>query len=82
MELKAYLLSAPHRKVLFVKSLTSVRNWIATIGATAAHNEPGSPWENGHCESFNTRFRDELLNRKKGTNCIISPSTNSETEIG
>ena len=22
----------------------------------------GSPWESGHCESFNPRFRDELLN--------------------
>ena len=22
----------------------------------------GSPWENGYCESFNARFRDELLN--------------------
>jgi putative transposase len=24
--------------------------------------EPGSPWENGYCESFNGRLRDELLN--------------------
>lgn len=23
--------------------------------------EPGSPWENGHVESFNSRLRDELL---------------------
>jgi transposase InsO family protein len=23
---------------------------------------PGSPWENGSIESFNARFRDELLN--------------------
>ena len=23
---------------------------------------PGLPWENGYCESFNARFRDELLN--------------------
>ena len=22
----------------------------------------GSPWENGYCESFNARFRDEFLN--------------------
>ena len=22
---------------------------------------PGSPWENGYCESFNRRLRDELL---------------------
>ena len=24
--------------------------------------EPGSPWENGFAESFNSRLRDELLN--------------------
>jgi len=23
---------------------------------------PGSPWENGYCESFNSKLRDELLN--------------------
>ena len=28
----------------------------------AADIEPGSPLENGYCESFNARFRDELLN--------------------
>jgi transposase InsO family protein len=26
--------------------------------------EPGSPWENGYCESFNSKLRDELLNGK------------------
>jgi transposase InsO family protein len=26
--------------------------------------EPGSPWENGYIESFNGKFRDELLNRE------------------
>jgi transposase InsO family protein len=24
--------------------------------------EPGSPWENGYCEFFNGKLRDELLN--------------------
>jgi transposase InsO family protein len=24
--------------------------------------EPGSPWENGYNESFNSKLRDELLN--------------------
>ena len=24
----------------------------------------GSPWENGYVESFNSRFRDELLDRE------------------
>jgi len=39
-----------------------VRKWIAAVGAKTAFIEPGSPWENGYCESFNARFRDELLN--------------------
>ena len=26
--------------------------------------EPGSPWENGHCESFNSKLRDEILARE------------------
>ena len=40
----------------------AVRDWIAAVGAKTAYIEPGSPWENGSCESFNGRFRDELLN--------------------
>jgi transposase InsO family protein len=40
----------------------NVRHWIAAVGAKTAYIEPGSPWENGYCESFNARFRDELLN--------------------
>ncbi len=32
------------------------------VGAQTAYIEPGSPWENGYCESFNGRMRDELLN--------------------
>jgi transposase InsO family protein len=39
-----------------------VRGWIGAVGAKTAFIEPGSPWENGYCESFNSRFRDELLN--------------------
>ena len=40
----------------------AVREWIAAVGANTAFNEPGSPWENGYCESFNSKLRDELLN--------------------
>ncbi len=40
----------------------AVRNWITAVGSKTAYIEPGSPWENGYCESFNARFRDELLN--------------------
>jgi putative transposase len=39
-----------------------VRAWIGAVGAKTAFIAPGSPWENGCCESFNARFRDELLN--------------------
>jgi putative transposase len=41
---------------------TAVRIWISAVGAKTAYIEPGSPWENGYCESFNSKLRDELLN--------------------
>jgi len=31
-------------------------------GAKTAFTAPGSPWKNGYCESFNSRFRDVLRN--------------------
>ncbi len=40
----------------------AVREWITGVGAKCAFIEPGSPWENGYCESFNSKLRDELLN--------------------
>lgn len=40
----------------------AVRDWIDAVGAKTAFIEPGSPWENGYCESFNSKLRDELLN--------------------
>ena len=39
----------------------AVREWIAAVGAKTAYIEPGSPWENGYCESLNGKLRDELL---------------------
>ena len=42
----------------------AVRDWIAAVGAKTAYIEPGSPWENGYRDSFNARFRDELLNEE------------------
>lgn len=41
---------------------SAVRNWIDPVGAKTAFIEPGSPWENGYCESPNSKLRDELLN--------------------
>ena len=40
----------------------AVRQWIKAVGAETVYIEPGSPWENGYCESFNARFRDGPLN--------------------
>ena len=39
-----------------------VRSWLESVGAKTLYIEPGSPWENGYCESFNGKLRDELLN--------------------
>ena len=40
----------------------ALRNWLAAVGSKTAYIMPGSPWENGYCESFNSKLRDELLN--------------------
>ena len=43
---------------------TAVHDWLRRLGVKAAVIEPGSPWENGHDESFNRKLRDELLDRE------------------
>lgn len=42
----------------------AVKDWLAQSGVGTLYIEPGSPWENAYSESFNSRFRDELLNRE------------------
>jgi putative transposase len=39
----------------------NVRSWLDRIGVKTLYIEPGSPWENGYCESFNSKLRNELL---------------------
>ena len=39
-----------------------LRKWLGKVGTEALYIEPGSPWENGYCESFNGKLRDECLN--------------------
>ena len=39
-----------------------LRRWLGQLGTQPVYISPGSPWENGYCESFNGRLRDELLN--------------------
>ena len=41
---------------------TAVREWLGRMGVKTLYIEPGSPWENGYCESLNSKLRDELLN--------------------
>jgi putative transposase len=43
---------------------TAVRAWLGRLGVETLFIEPGSPWEDGHCESFNGKLRDELLDRE------------------
>ena len=52
-----------------------VRDWITVVGSKTNYIEPGSPWENGCCESFNQRFREELLN---GELLLAQRSTNPD----
>jgi transposase InsO family protein len=40
----------------------ALRDWLEVSGVGTLYIEPGSPWENGFNESFNSKFRDELLN--------------------
>lgn len=39
-----------------------IKNWLGNLGVHPLYIEPGSPWENGYIESFNSKLRDELLN--------------------
>ena len=36
-------------------------NGSAAAGSQTARTVPGNPWENGYCDSFNSKLRDELL---------------------
>lgn len=39
----------------------AMRLWASYAGVGTLYVEPGSPWENGYAESFNSKVRDELL---------------------
>ena len=40
----------------------AMRKWLNRVEVKTLFIEPGSPWENGYVESFNSKLRDELLN--------------------
>ena len=39
-----------------------LQKWLGRVGTRTLYIERGSPWENGYCESFNGKLRDECLN--------------------
>ena len=39
-----------------------LREWLRGLGTRPLYIEPGSPWENGYCESCNGKLREECLN--------------------
>lgn len=42
----------------------AIKKWLKKKHVETLYVEPGSPWENGYIESFNGKFRDEILNRE------------------
>lgn len=69
IELLAYLFSV-HGEPEFIRSdngpefiANELKAWLARSGVQTLFIEPGSPWENAYVESFNSRLRDELLDR-------------------
>ena len=41
-----------------------IQDWLEARAVKTLYIKPGSPWENGHIESFHDKFRDEHLNRE------------------
>lgn len=39
----------------------NLKRWLRSLEVKPLYIEPGSPWENGYCESFNGKMRYELL---------------------
>lgn len=48
----------------------AVKQWLRESGVKTLYIEPGSPWENAYSESFNSRFRDEMLDRELFTSLL------------
>ena len=64
-------LFAEHGEPEFIRSdngpefiAKAVQKWLTEHGAKTLYITPGSPWENAFSESFNSRLRDELLDRE------------------
>ena len=42
----------------------TLQRWLAERQVKTLYSEPGSPWQNGHVESFHGSLRDECLERE------------------
>jgi len=42
----------------------AIQDWLEQERVKTIYIKPGSPWENGHIESFHDKLRDECLNRE------------------
>lgn len=42
----------------------AIGDWLKEVRIKTLYIQPGSPWENGHIESFHDKLRDECLNRE------------------
>jgi transposase InsO family protein len=46
----------------------SLRIWLQVQGSSSKFIDPGSPWQNGHVESYNSRMRAEFLDAEAFVN--------------
>ena len=53
----------------------AVRNWIDAVGAETSYIEPRAPGEIGYCETFNTKYRDELVDSESDHSMGLARAT-------
>ncbi len=59
----------------------AIRDWLKESEVATLFIEPGSPWENAYCESFNSRLRDELLDRELFTSLLEAKFVTGEYRL-
>lgn len=47
---------------------SAIKRWLSSLGIEVLYIELGSPWQNGVCESFNSKLRDEYLSQTEPIN--------------
>ncbi len=48
----------------------AIKTFLKESGVATLYIEPGSPWQNAYSESFNSRFRDEMLDAELFTSVL------------